>query len=80
MSMEIPVITNTGVGDVDTILQESNAGILVPTFTPKAYEEAVTHVDDLLKADRSAVRAYTIAHFGIEKGIESYDRIYSTLL
>ena len=44
MAMGIPLITNNGVGDVETIMNKYNAGIIIHEFTNEAFTEAARQI------------------------------------
>ena len=78
LSMGIPVITNSGVGDVDSVIRASKCGILVSDFNNNNYKEAIF---DLMK-NRHIYQANTVnaAHryFSLNTGIERYKQIYDS--
>lgn len=78
MAVEIPVITNRGVGDVDRIIEDSGAGVLVSGFDPQSYRDAFAQID---RVDPSSERARRIARewFDLTIGIERYDGLYKGL-
>jgi len=78
LSMELPVVTNAGVGDVEPILGESGAGVMVDEFGDAAYRKALDELAALkpdMKRWRSAARRW----FDLDAGIERYDRIYDAI-
>jgi len=76
LSMQVPVITNTGVGDVDSIIKETACGITVPDFDEKEYQKAVL---DLLK-NRNLYKQNTVSaanqFFSLKDGVEKYASVY----
>ena len=75
----VPMISNTGVGDLDEILRpDRNASLVVPDFEPATLRAAVERVLAVPDERRSAIRAgaddFTLAH-----GIATYDQIYRRL-
>lgn len=77
LSMEVPVITNTGVGDVDTIINETSCGVSISHFDEDNYKKAIT---DLLE-NRNLYKQNTIhtanAYFSLSHGIEQYTKVYN---
>jgi glycosyltransferase involved in cell wall biosynthesis len=76
LSLGIPVICNSGIGDVDSIINKGNCGILIEEFTDEAYEEAIleyksTHFENLRQA--------AIDKFSLVKGVEAYEEVYQSL-
>lgn len=76
LSMQVPVVTNAGVGDVDSIIYETNCGVVIPDFNKKEYQQAVY---DLLE-NRNLYTSNTVAaantYFSLEDGIEKYANVY----
>lgn len=76
LSMGIPVITNTGIGDVDTIINNSQCGITISNFNLASYQQAI---QDILE-NRTLYKQNTIktaqANFSLNDGITKYKQIY----
>ena len=80
MSMEIPIICNSQIGDTDKIIEESESGIVINQFDDKNYHEAVKKLQsgknfNLVKSRKTAQK-----YFSLENGIESYKKVYETVL
>ena len=77
----VPCVTNTGVGDMDSILQSSNIGICIDEFSVEAYDDAFERMKELLADEDLTTRCRETAekYFSLEKGIAEYDRIYREL-
>jgi glycosyltransferase involved in cell wall biosynthesis len=72
----LPVIANTGVGDVAEILRDTGAGIAVEEFNRGAYEAAINAVTG---RDPDQIRDAGRRWFDLDSGVERYDRIYQRL-
>jgi glycosyltransferase involved in cell wall biosynthesis len=79
MSMGIPLICNSGVGDTDTIFHDEKGGIVIRDFTLSEYQEAIARIDEVLLTDPAEIRAKAIELFSLRDGIEIYNRIYQTV-
>jgi len=78
LAMGIPVVTNSGVGDVDEIISESGAGFLVERFRDGDYRSAITQMDSLPRQpDTWRLRAKR--WFDLEQGIAAYAEVYDDL-
>lgn len=79
MSMGIPVITNSGIGDTDKIIKQYKSGVLVQDFTEEAYEKAI---QDISKGDFDLTSTLQGANefFSLKKGIEVYVKVYQQIL
>jgi glycosyltransferase involved in cell wall biosynthesis len=74
----IPVITNQGVGDVDELILDTKAGILVSSFNKEGYEAAIDKIATL-NSSKQFYREIALANFSLQKGIDAYERIYAYL-
>jgi glycosyltransferase involved in cell wall biosynthesis len=78
LSMEVPVITNTGVGDVDSIIKDTHCGISISNFNISDYQKAVA---DLLE-NRNLYKKNTVMaanqYFSLKDGIEQYTKVYNS--
>lgn len=76
----LPIIANTGVGDVDALITENAVGAIVGELTPEGYSAALVEFERL---GEIADRCRTVArrHFDLEAvGGERYRRIYRRML
>lgn len=80
MAMGIPVITNSGVGDVAEIVQSTHSGIVIEEFTGAGFENAINEVAGKNDFDAAAIRAGAIKWYSLESAIEKYSRIYKNIL
>jgi hypothetical protein len=79
MSAEIPVITNSGVGDVESIVTTVQGGIIVNDFTEKNYSNAVEEMLNF-KKDSTKMRSLSSEMFHLNKALENYNNIYQSIL
>jgi glycosyltransferase involved in cell wall biosynthesis len=79
MAMGIPVITNSGIGDSDELLADSNAGFLVNDFNTMEYMRIINQIYLLLEMDRNLIIDKAQQHFSLEKGIALYQSVYEKL-
>lgn len=79
MAMGIPVITNSGVGDVAEIVTETNSGIVINEFTWQSFKQVA---ELLLQSNFSGNRIREGAKkiYALDNAIESYKRMYKKLL
>jgi glycosyltransferase involved in cell wall biosynthesis len=83
----LPIVCNTGIGDVDNLISENRAGVLVKEFTRDAYLEALTEVD-LLRGEESSAerlravarRLFDVANVGRTKYVRLYQRLRPELI
>jgi glycosyltransferase involved in cell wall biosynthesis len=76
----VPVIANTGVGDMDTIIAPArNASVLVSDFSEQSLRAAVTDV--LAMKDLGDIDIRTNSReFALEEGVARYAAVYNGLL
>jgi hypothetical protein len=77
--MGIPVITNSGVGDTDEIINKYKSGILIKSFTESEYQNAAYKIPEMLNWDKTQIRSGALEYFSLQKGVESYFKIYESL-
>lgn len=82
LAMGIPVMTNSGVGDVEKLLALKNVGVCIPDFTERAVREGVKRFLDLVSDPDVGRRCRETAevHFSLSKGAADYLKVYDTLL
>ena len=78
LALELPVVTNDGVGDVTRIVSESGAGVVVDGFDDEAYGRALDELERL-NPDMTQWRAAARTWFDLDQGIERYDAIYRAI-
>jgi glycosyltransferase involved in cell wall biosynthesis len=78
LALGLPIVTNTGVGDVDRIMDEAGAGVVVHGFDTDSYRRALDELA-LLSVDEERWRAASRRWFDLEAGVEQYDAIYRSL-
>lgn len=77
LALEIPVVANSGVGDVEQVIEDTGAGVIVRSFSDTAYRQAVEALQSA-KPDaqwRKAIRCW----FDLHAGVDRYDEIYRNL-
>jgi glycosyltransferase involved in cell wall biosynthesis len=74
----IPCLVSAGVGDMDRVILQENAGVVMREFSPEARRAAVRELLALCEDEATAARCRAAArrHFSLEKGAEAYRKIY----
>jgi glycosyltransferase involved in cell wall biosynthesis len=80
MSMEIPIICNSQIGDTDKIMAESESGIVINQFDDKNYHEAAEKLQSGKNFNLAKSRRTAQKYFSLENGIESYQKVYELVL
>jgi glycosyltransferase involved in cell wall biosynthesis len=76
----LPVVANTGIGDVDETLTENRVGVVIASFDNPALDAAVEALIDCL-ADPGMIeraRATAARIFSLDQGVAGYAAVYST--
>lgn len=76
LSMGIPVIVNSGVGDVDAIVRDVGAGVVLADTSQQEYERATLAIPDLLKIDAASIREKAKKWYDLEMGVQKYLTVY----
>lgn len=80
MAMGIPVITNSGVGDVEEIIKQTKSGIVIHQFNEDAYNEAIEKMLTTTTWDSNKIRASANQHYNLQTAIEKYTNLYDVIL
>lgn len=79
----LPIVSNSGVGDLDRLIAGEKVGVVIKDFTESDYAEALTAIDKFLIDKNSREHCRRIAHqkFDLEEVAgKNYRRIYRRLL
>jgi len=79
----LPVVSNAGVGDLDTLVEEKHTGVLLREFNQQAYLKALEEVDLMRAEAGSAERLRAVAREEFDLagvGRKRYRRLYHRLL
>lgn len=79
LAMGVPIICNVGVGDVDLIVKETNAGICVESLIDSEYIKAIKEIE-LFDKSAEYLRNVSENYFSLEKGVNLYDSVYKKLI
>ena len=80
MAMGIPLITNSGVGDVEEVVLKYNSGIVLNEFTKAAFESAAEKIVSGHHYDTAGIRQGAKEFYSLDSAIEKYKKIYSKIL
>lgn len=80
MAMGIPLITNSGVGDVKEVVIRYNSGIVLDEFTEPAFAAAVDKALSACNYDAAGIRQGARDFYSLDSAIEKYNKIYSQVL
>lgn len=80
MAMGIPVITNSGVGDVKQIVQKYQSGFVVNEFSDAAFNEVIEEIAMSKSFDTALIRKGAEEVYSLEKAVQMYGDLYRQLL
>lgn len=79
MSMGIPLVCNTGVGDTDMLFSDEKVGLVLKDFSEEQFNQAVDRMESVLRLDPQEIRNKAIKAFSLDDGIERYHAIYHSI-
>ncbi|MCH2111203.1 MAG: hypothetical protein MK135_17925, partial [Polyangiaceae bacterium] len=76
-----PLLTNAGVGDVESDLLSSGTGVVIEEFSDEELSEALASIVELASDPELVVRCRETAErqFSLASGVEEYSSIYVRL-
>lgn len=80
MAMGIPVITNSGVGDVKEIVDKYKAGFVVDNFSDKAFNNVIQQIATGNRFNGEEIRNGAREFYSLEKAIDSYYLVYNNIM
>ncbi len=79
MAMGIPVITNSGVGDVKEIVEKYKTGFVLDDFSIKSFNHVIEQMGNTY-FDKKAIREGALEFYSLGKAIGLYCSIYDKIL
>lgn len=79
MSMGIPLICNTGVGDTDMLFSDEKVGLVLKDFSDEQFNRAIDSMESVLKLNPDEIREKAVKVFNLDDGVNSYDAIYHSI-
>jgi glycosyltransferase involved in cell wall biosynthesis len=78
----VPVVINSGVGDSDRIVRESDVGVVITTTVREDFAESLCDVRRLLNDPQTAERCRAAAsrYFDVKEGAKKYASLYRYLI
>jgi glycosyltransferase involved in cell wall biosynthesis len=80
MNLGIPIICNSGVGDVYEIMEKSMPELLVKDFSNKEYDRVIDLITNNYKPNQKAILETSHSYYSLEKGVEKYKEVYKEIL
>ncbi|WP_165929538.1 glycosyltransferase [Pseudocnuella soli] len=79
MAMGIPIVCNDSVGDTGEIIEAYKAGIVLDSFTPQAYAQAIAQLKER-QFDKHQIILGAQQEYSLEHGVNSYASVYQKIL
>jgi glycosyltransferase involved in cell wall biosynthesis len=79
MAMGIPVITNSGVGDVQAIVQKYQSGFVLDDFTDAAFLQVINQLPAAV-FNQQQIRQGAKEVYALDKAIDKYKHLYQSML
>ena len=79
LAIGLPLVANSGVGDVEPMIGDIGCGIAISAFTPESYADAIARIETLGGSPKDR-RERALPWFDVKLGIDRYDRVYRELL
>lgn len=80
LAMGIPVICNSGVGDVAQIVTETKSGFCIDDFSESTFNMVIDRMLSYKNYDRAAIRNKAQKIYDLQWGIKSYLDVYNQLM
>jgi glycosyltransferase involved in cell wall biosynthesis len=80
MNLGIPIICNSGVGDVDEIMGKSMPELLIKEFSNNEYERVIDLITNNYKPNYKIIVETSHSYYSLEKGVEKYKEVYKEIL
>ena len=78
LAMGIPMVANSGVGDVERVIEETGGGAIVREFDGRSYAAALNRIEAIAYSP-DAIRARARKLFDLGKAVDTYSNLYSGL-
>jgi hypothetical protein len=79
MAMGIPVITNSGVGDLDEIINKTASGFIMKNFSQEEYNVAINQITHC-HFDPKKIRSSAFEYYNLENAVLKYKHTYDSIL
>ena len=80
MNLGIPIICNSGVGDVDDIMNECMPELLVKDFEKNEYDRIVNLILNDFKPNKEKIVNTSHQYYSLKQGVKRYKEVYKEIL
>jgi len=78
LAIGLPIVTNSGVGDVEAMVDKMRCGVTVRNFTNDSYASALDRLETLYENAQER-RDHALPLFDVNLGIKRYDETYTAM-
>ncbi|HPA30883.1 MAG TPA: glycosyltransferase, partial [Bacteroidia bacterium] len=75
----VPLICNSGVGDVERIINETKTGVVIHGFTEDEMQSVAIKAIELIQIPRENIREQSRSVFALESGVKLYAQAYDKM-
>ncbi len=75
----VPVLCNSGVGDVDTLINEIGAGLVIPNLSLDSLNNAASKIKNLIDINKKDIRTSSERKLSLKIGWNLYNNVYGNL-
>lgn len=79
LSMGIPIITNSGIGDSKEIIADNSVGLVLDELDDENYKNVTELISEILKKDKIEIIKIAKDYFDLKKGIGIYHGLYESI-
>ena len=76
MGLGIPVIANSGIGDTDSIIMNSDSGVIINLEDSSSIIKCINNIDLVSTFDKKLIRERGRKIFDLHEGVKRYKEIY----
>ena len=82
LAVGLPVLTGSGVGDVDEILKGNQVGVVMDGQGEVEMREALNELVEMIQEPHIRARCRRVAerYFSLDQGVDAYDQLYREIL
>ncbi|MFZ7166446.1 MAG: glycosyltransferase [Bacteroidota bacterium] len=75
----VPLICNSGVGDVERIINETKTGVIIHGFTEDEMQSVAKRAIEMIQVPRENIREQSRPVFALESGVKLYAQAYEKM-
>lgn len=79
MAMGVPVVTNSGVGDLNEIIDKTASGFIMKKFSQEEYSAAIDQMT-LRRFDPKKIRSLAFEYYNLDNAVLKYKDVYDSIL